>query len=153
MINAGVNMKNPFGIVTRKCRKSDHDFVYMLVKQLKPYVARFAKWDKKYFDDSFSKTYADMIVLMKGARRIGMFQLVHENSYTYIMRIYLSRSYQNKGIGSFLVDYFEKIAEKKAKKRIRLHVWQGNPAVKFYRKLGYKVIKKEPGKYLMEKRI
>lgn len=146
-------MKNPFGITTRKCRKSDHSFVYRMVLQLKPHVSRRVKWDKKHFDDSFRATYRDMIILMKGKRKIGMFQIIHNKSHTYIRGLYLSPAYQKKGIGTFFMKHFEHQAKKNRKRSIRLEVWFNNPAVKFYRTLGYKIIKKQGHKYFMEKRI
>jgi ribosomal protein S18 acetylase RimI-like enzyme len=146
-------MKNSFGITTRKCRKSDQAFVYRMVKLLYPYITRFEKWDKKQFDKTFNKTYRGTIILLKGNRRMGLFHLEHDKPYTYITRIFISPAYQRKGIGTFILNHFEDIARSKSKKRIRLQVWIGNPAFKFYKKLGYKVIKKKNNKYLMEKKI
>jgi ribosomal protein S18 acetylase RimI-like enzyme len=147
-------MKNPFGITTRKCKKSDYAFVYRLARQLYHYVTRFEKWDKKHFDNDFKKNYKEAVILLKGKRRIGMFKIDHQKSHTYVAQIYISPAYQRKGIGTFLMKHFEEIAKGRRKKRMRLEVWTRNPARRLYKRMGYKVIKRiGKAKHLMEKKI
>ncbi len=148
-----IDFCSDLGLTTRKCRLADHDFVYHLVLQLKPYVEKFTEWNKKFFDDDFKRTYKSGVILLKGKRRIGMFQLENKLSHIYVTRIYLSPAYQGKGIGSAVMSYVESVAKAKRKRRIRLHIWQGNPALKFYGKLGYKVLERKDNKILMEKRL
>ncbi|MFH1064208.1 MAG: GNAT family N-acetyltransferase [Candidatus Woesearchaeota archaeon] len=141
------------GIIVRQCRKEDHDFVYRLALQIKPYVEKLTRWDRKYFDDDFKRTYKSGAILLRGKRRIGMFQLKHNFTNIYIARIYLSPAYHGQGIGKALMQYFETVAAERHKRKIHLHVWKGNPAIRFYRKLGYRTIEDKNNKILMEKRI
>ena len=69
-------MKNPFGITERKCKKSDFVFFRnILSKTLRPYVEKFFPFDFNHVRTSFNQTYKGIVVLMKGKRRIGVYQL------------------------------------------------------------------------------
>lgn len=84
---------------------------------------------------------------MRGKRRIGLYELTFNDEILTVSRILLSQAYQKKGIGKYLMKYFETLGYKK----IQLMAWENNPAVGFYKKLGYKIVKEENHKYLMEK--
>ncbi|MFC1655537.1 GNAT family N-acetyltransferase [Patescibacteria group bacterium] len=141
-------MKNPFGITTKRCQKKDYDFVYKLLKQtLFHFIAEYFPIDKKMFDDTFANKYKEMTILMKGKRRIGLYSITSLKNTLDIDRLFITPTYQNKGIGKFLMEYFETLGYKK----ITLQVWDNNPAYHFYKKLGYKVAKKKGHKYIMEK--
>lgn len=146
-------MKNPFGIKTRKCRKSDYEFVYGLTKELLfPYIPKYARISKKDFDSNFDKRHNNITILIKGKRRVGFYHIspdIYENKCLYISRIFISSPYQKKKIGYFLMKYFETLGYEK----IKLQVWRSNPAFHFYLKIGYKVVSRNGKKYLMEKDI
>ena len=141
-------MKTNHELTKRKCKKEDHKFVYNLTKKtLFPYIFQYFKPSKKRFTQGFNKDYKQIIILLKGKRRIGFYQLTPLNKQLDITRIFLSPNYQGKGIGSNLMKDFEGLGYKK----ITLQVWDNNPAVKFYKKIGYKRIKEENHKIHMEK--
>jgi len=143
-------MKNPFGIKTRRCTKKDYDFVYKLMKQtIFKYIAKYHKLDKKIFDKTFNEDYKNMTILMKGKRRIGLYTIKPKGNTLYINRLFITPTYHGKGIGKFLMEYFENLGYR----RLTLHVWDNNPAFKFYKRIGYKVISKKSHKYFMEKVI
>ena len=146
-------MKNPFGITLRRCSKKDYAFVYGLTKKLLfPHIPKYAKVSKRNFDEEFDKKYKEITILMKGKKRIGFYHIspdIYEKNALYLSRIFVLHSYQKKKIGFFLMKHFEKLGYGK----IRLQVWHDNPAFHFYRKLGYKIVSKKRGKYLMEKSI
>ena len=146
-------MNHLFGIKEKCCKKKDYQFCYNLIrKTLFPYVSKFVKPSKKQFDADFKKRYFQIKILMKGKRRIGLYHISEdefEKNTLYVVRIFLSPKYQGKGIGNSLMTSFETLGFRK----IKLHVWENNPAVRFYKKLGYKVIAKKDHKYLMEKVI
>jgi ribosomal protein S18 acetylase RimI-like enzyme len=144
-------MKNPFGIREKRCTKQDYSFCYNLTKKtLFPYISKFVKPDKKRFDNDFKKGYRQIRILMKGQRKIGLYHITkddRERNTLYVVRVFLSPAYQGRGIGRFLMDYFETLGYRK----IKLQVWENNPAFKFYKKLGYRVKQKKDHRYLMEK--
>ena len=151
--NFGGVMKNPFGIKTRKCSKKDYAFVYGLTnKLLFPYIPKYAKISKKEFDEDFYKRHKEILILIKGKRRIGFYHIspdIYEKRALYLSKIIISPTYQEKKIGSFLMKHFETLGYDK----IKLQVWRNNPAFHFYVKLGYRIISRKGGKYLMEKNI
>jgi len=146
-------MKNPFGIRTRTCTKKDYDFLYTITKKtLFSYIEKYEPINKKEFDADFAKRYKEIIILMKGKRKIGFYHITPDSfvkNVLYLVRIFVSPAYQKKKIGYFLMKYFETLGYKK----IRLQVWDNNPAVKFYKKLGYQVISKEGHRYLIQKKL
>jgi len=139
---------NGWQLNTRCCRRSDHDFVFSLVKEtLWPYIAVFFQPSKKMFDERFTEDYRQKVILLRGSRRIGYYQLGYDGKYLVINGIFVSPAYQRRQIGSYLMNYFETLGYKKFK----LQVWENNPALFFYKKLGYKKVGKKNHKILMEK--
>ena len=143
------------GIITRKCKKSDHSFVFNLVKKtLWPYISKYIKprkdkFDQGFFDDFRGLGYKHIIILMKGKRRIGFYQITPKKDCLDIRRIFLSPAYQGKGIGKKFMYYFENLGYSK----LRLRVWENNPARIFYGKLGYIIINKKEHRLEMEKKL
>ena len=141
-------MKNPFGITEKKCKKSDYGFFRDMIKNsLGNYVSQYFKFDFKHVRTSFQTTYKDVIILSKGKRRIGFYQIIPKNYELEVTRIFLSNSYRGKGIGKWYMQYFETLGFR----RIFLEVWDNNPVKTFYIKLGYKQIGKKDHKVTMEK--
>ena len=134
----------------RACRETDYRFFMdLIVKTLKPYVEEYQKFDHEYVRDSFRQTWPQMKMIMSGSRRIGFYQIEGHEDTLMVKRIFLSPAYQKKGIGKRIMKEFENLGYK----RIRLEVWDNNPAVDFYKNLGYKVKKKEGHKVHMERSL
>ena len=146
-------MKNPFGIQTRTYNKKDYNFVYTNRKKtLFPYIEEYEPIDKKDFDKDFTKRYTEIIILMKGKRRIGFYHIIPDSfvkNALYLVMIFVSPAYQKKKIGHFLMKYFETLGYKE----IRMQVWGNNTAIEFYKKLGYQVISKKEHRYLIQKKL
>jgi len=146
-------MKKTFGIRIRPYNKKDYNFVYTNRKKtLFPYIEEYESINKKDFDKYFTKRYKEIIILMKGERRIGFYHIIPDSfvkNALYLVMIFVSPAYREKKIGYFLMKYFETLGYKE----IRLQVWDNNPAVKFYKKLGYQVISKRGHRYLIQKKL
>lgn len=142
-------MKNPFGITERSCKKSDFEFFSNLIeKTLRKYVEAYLPFNKEHVKQGFYKGFEKIIILMKGKRRIGLYQLEeHDKNTLEITRIFLMPVYHGKGIGTWYMRYFETLGYKK----IILEVWDNNPARYLYKKLDYKVVKRKKHKIHMEK--
>jgi GNAT superfamily N-acetyltransferase len=143
--------KNPFGITERACKKSDFRFFTGLVENsLKKYIESYYKFDRSILEDRFFKEYCEVRILLKGRRRIGMFQHRKAGKGTLeIVKIFLIPSYQGKGIGTWYMQSFERLGCKK----LILQVWENNPARYLYKKLGYKQAMRKSHKIHMEKRV
>lgn len=143
-------IQNVINTKKRKCKKNDYSFVYRLMKTTPfPSIAKYQPIDKKIFDEKFYKDYQKMIILLRGTRRIGLYEVNEHKHNLYISRIFLKPLYQRKGIGTQIMNSFEKLGYRK----IILEVWENNSAVSFYNKLGYVTTKKQNHKFFLEKKL
>jgi len=143
-------MKNPFGLKERTCKKSDFTFFRNLISRtLRKYVEEYAEFDFSHVRNSFKKTFSEVKILMKGNKRIGLYQIRPKGKKLEIVRIFLTPSYQKKKIGLWYMKHFETLGYK----TLELEVWGNNPARFFYKKLGYKKVKQKNHKILMQKKL
>jgi len=143
-------MKNPFGIKERKCKKSDYPFYRNLIRlTIKQHIESYRPFTYEKVHERFIGTYPEIKVLMKGKRRIGIYQIRPHGKKLEIVRIFLMPSYQRKKIGIWYMKQFETLGYK----TLILEVWDNNPARFFYKKLGYKTTGKKNHKISMEKKI
>ncbi|MDP2925753.1 MAG: GNAT family N-acetyltransferase [Nanoarchaeota archaeon] len=80
------------------------------------------------------------------------FELFNHGNKCEISFILVKKEFQRKGIGKQLIDYVKEKFHKKSN-IIFLEVLKENPAVNFYKKLGFNIIQEKNNKYLMEKRL
>ena len=145
---------NNIEIKKRTCQITDRKFVLDLLKKtLFHYVSKYYKPSVKLFDERFYQDYKERKILLRGTRRIGFFQIKKENQKLIINGLFVSPAYQSKGIGKYLMNYFEEITKQEKLKIIELQVWDNNPAKYFYKKCGYKVVSRKKHKYTMTKNI
>jgi len=154
-----MNLKSSFDINgyvvnSRTCLKSDKQFILNLFKDsIFIYVSEYYVPDINMFNNRFNSDYKERRILLIGKRRIGSFQLTEKDNSLYVTGLFLTKTYQGKGIAKYLMNYFETVAKNNNYSKIKLHVWNNNPARFFYKKLGYKIISKKNHKYLMQKEI
>lgn len=145
---------NGYKVTCRKCKRSDRDFVLNLLREtIFPYVSEYFEPSIEMFDERFYSDYPEKKILLRGQRRIGMFQLSEGNQRLVITGLFLHPQYQGKGIAKHLMRYFEKIAIRKGYNKIELLVWDNNPAQHFYEKLGYEKMSHQKHKFLMGRAI
>lgn len=68
--------------------------------------------------------------------------------YLYIDDLCVDPDYRSLGIGNALLHAMEDVAKEKGLKSLRLNVYAGNPAERFYSNVGYK-----PLSYTLEKKV
>lgn len=145
---------NDLKLHCRPANLNDRDFVLRLTRELIfKYVEKYYSPSISMFDERFRKDYRERTIIMRKSRRIGLFQLNKDGNQLQINGLLLSPFYQSKGIGSYLMGYFEEIAKQEKLKEIKLSVWENNPAVKFYKKTGYIIKHKKAHKITMVKKI
>jgi ribosomal protein S18 acetylase RimI-like enzyme len=143
-----------FEISCRTCKISDRTFILNLFKKtIFNYISKYNDLSIKMFDERFYSDYKEKKILLKDSRKIGMFQLSERNNRLAITGLFLSKTYQGKGIAKHLMNYFEEVAKIKNYSEIELLVWDNNPAKNFYKKIGYKIDSKKDHKYLMIKSL
>ena len=111
------------------------------------YAEKNTKEDIKRFRENFYTHYRNIKIIMKGKRRIGFYLIEKTKTTLIVKKLFISPAYQQKGIGNFLMNYFETLGYKK----INIGVWKNNPAVNFYKKLNYEICSRSEKKYKMQK--
>ena len=127
----------------RDCLATDLKFVYDLMKlNMEEYVKEcWGEWNPKKFKASLKKENIEIINYNK--RRIGFFDVTREGSKSYLHNIQLIPLFQGLGVGAEVMALIEKKEKLAGAKKIEAKVFKKNPAKFFYRKLGYKIIKRE----------
>ena len=127
----------------RDCLARDLKFVYDLMKlNMEEYVKEYwGGWDQKKFKASLKKENIEIINYNK--RKIGFFDVTREGSKSYLHNIQLISLFQGCGMGTEIMALVEKKEKLAGAKKIEAKVFKKNPARFFYRKLGYKIIKRE----------
>ena len=90
----------------------------------------------------------DQIVELAG-KPIGLMGIERSDDRWFIDKLYLMPAFQNRGIGSALLDQLKDEA-RQACKKLRLSVLEVNPARHFYRKHGFAVTHTVPPRVYME---
>ena len=78
----------------------------------------------------------DIYVIVDGDRILGTASLENNNVFS----VFVNTTYHGKGIGQRLMEHIERVAKNRGIDRLKLP--SSLTAVGFYRKLGYKKIKK-----------
>ncbi len=134
----------------RPCKMDDYTFVFGLVKEtIFPLVSAYFVPSEELFKERFAVDYKERVILTYNSNDIGFYQinLNQKEKMLTVNGIFFCKDYRGKGFGTFFMQEFEKMGAE----WIRLRVWDNNPAVNFYRHLGYKIISMDNHKYLMEK--
>ncbi len=102
----------------------------------------------KYYKEQFPT--ADFKIMMQGRKRIGRLYIDRRLDEIRIIDIALLPQYRGKGIGSSFMKAIIAEAEK-AGLPLRIHVAQFNPALRLYKRLGFKKIGDTGVYFIMER--
>ena len=119
-----------------RATKSDLDICDRIhTENMKEYVESVYPWNPSLFGDNFvAKNYR---VIKHQNKIIGFIKVVVSPTDIYLGEIQITRSYQNHGIGTNIIENI--IATKLNNQRLWLKVIKGNPAEKLYIRLGFTV--------------
>lgn len=146
-INEGIQL------VKRRAREEDYRFCYSLTRR--NMILYYKKYDLEWKPKSFKKNFKlnSVKILEHNKKRIGFYKLIFKEGSYYLGDLQLSNSARNKGIGTAVMKSIEKEIISKKYHVINLRVFISNPAISFYKKLGYRKLKREGNIYLMTKRL
>ncbi|MCA1622443.1 MAG: GNAT family N-acetyltransferase [Acidobacteria bacterium] len=137
----------------RKIEREDFEFLWRLHNAaLKDYVMRVWGWDeerqRQLFRESFETKRAKIIVFE--GKDAGFLDAAERETETVLISIRLLPEFQNKGIGTKII---QEILEKSHAKNklVRLQVLKINPAKKLYNRLGFKIFGETETHFLMRK--
>jgi putative hydrolase of the HAD superfamily len=119
-----------------------------------PYVEQIWGWDDKRQREILAAEWPqerDLQIILYDRQPIGSILLKNEDHHLHIGRFYLLPEYQNKGIGTYILqDVLEKAD--KARKATTLGVLKINPAIELYKRHGFIVTGTNEFQYLMERK-
>lgn len=127
----------------RKCTFDDIDFIFELKKLcLKWYIEIVYGWDD---ESQYRKTRNElnrnieyMKIICVDDMAVGVTTLSEEDGCYRVGLTMIHPEYQNKGIGSAMIQDYINLAEKD-NKRIIIKTYKDNPAQNLYKRLGFKV--------------
>ena len=127
----------------RPATADDHDFLYNLgPATMRTYVEQtWGAWDEAAYRERFESSFdpaADQIIVVDG-NNAGTARLEHFPDFDYLSRIYILPAYQNRGIGTAILQAL--IAKSHRQQRpLELRVLKTNPrAQQLYERLGFEV--------------
>ncbi|MED4403243.1 GNAT family N-acetyltransferase [Metabacillus fastidiosus] len=83
---------------------------------------------------------ADHLVLYDGEKPVGAARFRIVDEYGKLERICILKDYRNKGAGSLIMEYLEKLASQKGLNKLKLNAQ--TKAIPFYERFGYKTVSK-----------
>lgn len=140
----------------KDCTFDDFDFLFKLKKQnFKWYVDKIWGWDdedqKQRLRQDLEEHLHHKHLIIYNNQLIGVYAFhITEQGDFYINEISLIKEYQNKGIGTKILQ--EQLKENQEKKmRTILQVFKDNPAKKLYERLGFTIYNETETHFQMEK--
>ena len=115
-------------------------------------ISRTLGWDQSLHEQEprFPERYT---MVQREGETIGFFCIREAVDHLYLNTIQLLPACRNHGYGTLLLEHIEQIAKSKTLPKIRLSVFQENPARFLYQRLGYKALEVDVSRelILMEK--
>lgn len=128
--------------------KSDYRYYYNLTKRnmFKLFTKHWGGWDDAACRAAF-KLNQIQILRIQG-RRAGYINVRKEIDHLYLENIQISPLHQKKGIGEHIL---QNIIHSNSNLNIKLTVFDDNPALNLYKRLGFKEISRDGADILMIK--
>jgi ribosomal protein S18 acetylase RimI-like enzyme len=140
-------------ITIRNSFWKDYQYCYTLAKRnMQPFYKKHKiEWKPKIYRKNFNPKFVK--ILEFNHRRMGFYKFVFKENSWYLSDLQISGLFRGKGIGTKIMELLEKNIMVKNYHTIKLRVFVDNPALQLYKRIGYKIIKKEGNSYLMKKKI
>lgn len=147
----------------RPLTKSDFPFLIKLYRSTRAEELKTYDWNEeqkdKFIEFQFNAQHshyinsfkgADFLIIILNKTEIGRIYLWRTDSQIQIIEISLLEKYRGKSIGTnILTELIEE--SKKTGKKLNLHVEHNNPAIKLYKRLGFRITEDTGVYYFMER--
>jgi ribosomal protein S18 acetylase RimI-like enzyme len=139
-------------IKIRPYSKEDYQFTHDLHREnMIDYVNKYwGGWDSDIYKKDICPKLTWMIDYE--GEKAGFFVLSLEKK-AHLRNVQISPSFQNKGLGSWVLDYCEQACVKEGFNFLYLEVFRDNPAKILYERLGFEVYKVTKSHYMMKKEL
>jgi len=135
------DIRNNKNLLVRPFEKRDIQAIYSIIRE-----TYFRPWTPE--EILLENVFSYKIVLENNTQIIGFLfgEIIFEDAN--ILMIAVKKEFQGKGYGKLLLDSFIKAAKEKGAKKIFLEVSTENkPALKLYKKSGFKILSKRKRYY------
>jgi len=148
----GEGILSPTRILKRKVETQLRDFeiedlesvVEILRMNMKEYVIRhYGEWKEDPLRFSIRISSKHIRLLEKKREIIGFYWVEPRKDFLELLEIHVAPPHQRKGLGREMMKEVEQWAQENGFEEIRLWVFQENPAVSFYERLGYRVLSED----------
>ena len=140
----------------RKFKKEDGEsLVEILRKNMFDYVIRhYGEWKDDSLRSAIEDSSTHIRVFERKGEIIGFFWTEPMKDFLELLEIHVAPPHQGKGIGGQMMREMEQLAKEEGFDEVRLWVFKENPAVSFYKRLGYNIISEdfEKGRIRLVKR-
>jgi len=136
------------GFQLRSGEQKDSEWLWDLYRQsMEDYVTVAWGWDEEFQRDGFAEHlgFNHWIIVRYKHRDLGGYVLKTRADHFWLELLVLKSEYQNRGIGSRVVEHLQDIAHP-----LRLSVFKTNPAVNFYLRHGFVRFAEDDHSFKME---
>lgn len=130
-------------ISLRPATPEDFDLTFTLKKEgAKKYIDKIWGWDEAEQIQFHTREFVveDIEIILHKNQVAGMLDTDNQEDRLFLRGFYLTKKYQSKGIGRYVLEALKERAEKE-RKFVELEVFKKNPrAFRFYKRLGFNVI-------------
>ncbi|BCL76850.1 GNAT family acetyltransferase [Jeongeupia sp. HS-3] len=132
----------------------DYPFIEKVTRQnmAHHYAQHRIEWNDKAYSSSLAAT-DNYVVRNNDGERIAVIRLGFDQQHLYINDLQVIPRAQGKGIGTRLLDHAMSLARARNLEAVRLCVFNGNSAKKFYEKLGFEQVGEQGNVLRMERRL
>jgi ribosomal protein S18 acetylase RimI-like enzyme len=148
-----LNSGDPFRVELRRAQRADLPFLEDVHVEALGTVALIGYgWPAVTLREQFRSEIeiATCHVISVDARRAGYISVEDRDSYWYIDAIAIARRYQGKGIGTIVL---RNVLAEAGTRPVRLNVLHVNRACALYARLGFRVIRRDEHRQIMEWRL
>lgn len=134
--------------------ESYRKFAYQVAEiTMSRYATELLDWDendrRKYHEEMWRNKRPKIIIY--NSQPIGTIYIAENRTHTEIAQFYILPEYQNKGIGSYILEGILDNSDK-ASSVVELEVLKVNPAVSLYQRYGFQIVNSNKYMYQMERR-
>lgn len=137
----------------RKATYTDSDIAYQIKKSaLKEYVEKVWGWTEPFQQAYHSQHFSpiNLMVIEVNGNPIGLMRKEERENCIFLYDLYLMPAFQGKGIGSSLIKQIQDESRLKRKPLVLEVLKANHRAIAFYKRNGFKKLKKIPEKWIMQ---
>jgi ribosomal protein S18 acetylase RimI-like enzyme len=130
-------------ITLRQARSADYPFaLHLYFQTIKPLATAWIEWVDREQERQFASLWcpADTRIVTLDGQEIGWIEFRRTGDEVFLKQFYISPGHQRRGIGSQVLRLL-RAKQRGSAKSMALFVLKNNPALRFYRRHGFEVVR------------